>query len=57
VRSEAGRHEYIFDAAQIKVAALLEQASAQTQVLDVETRRAPIDDVIADIYEKWQGKR
>ena len=26
----------------------------QAQVLDVETHRAPIDDVIADIYETWQ---
>jgi ABC-2 type transport system ATP-binding protein len=55
VRSEATRHEYAFDAARVRVAALLAQASAQVQVLDVETRRAPIDDIIADVYEKWQG--
>ncbi|HLK60090.1 MAG TPA: ATP-binding cassette domain-containing protein [Chthonomonadaceae bacterium] len=55
VRSEAGRHEYTFHAAQTPIALLLEQASVQTEVLDVETHRAPIDDVIADIYEKWQG--
>jgi len=54
VRSEAGRHEYTFDATQIKIAALLEQAAGQTQVLDVETHRAPIDEVIADIYRQWQ---
>ena len=54
VRSEAGRHEYVFDASQVKIADLLAQASAQAEVLDVETHRAPIDDVIADIYEKWQ---
>jgi ABC-2 type transport system ATP-binding protein len=54
VRSEAGRHEYTFDAARTKIAALLEQAAAQTQVLDVETHRAPIDEVIADIYRQWQ---
>jgi ABC-2 type transport system ATP-binding protein len=52
--SEAGRHEYVFDASQVRIAALLDQAAAQTQVLDVETHRAPIDEVIADIYEKWQ---
>ena len=39
--SEAGRHEYTFDAAQISVADLLAQASAQTRILDMETRRAP----------------
>jgi ABC-2 type transport system ATP-binding protein len=54
VRSEAGRHEYIFDAAQTRIAMLLEQAASQTQVLDVETHRAPIDEVIADIYRQWQ---
>ncbi len=55
VRSEAGRHEYVFDGTQVRVAELLAQASAQVQVLDVETHRAPIDDVIADVYERWQG--
>jgi hypothetical protein len=32
----------------------LAQATAQTHIVDVETHRAPIDDVIADIYERWQ---
>jgi ABC-2 type transport system ATP-binding protein len=54
VKSEENRHEYVFDAGRVNISALLEQAAAQTQVLDVETHRAPIDDVIADIYEKWQ---
>jgi ABC-2 type transport system ATP-binding protein len=54
VSSETGRHEYLFDASSVRIAALLEQASAQTLVLDVETHRAPIEEVIADIYEKWQ---
>jgi ABC-2 type transport system ATP-binding protein len=57
IRSEAGRHEYAFDASHVALADLLEQAAAQTQVRDVETHRAPIDDVIADIYERWQGDR
>jgi ABC-2 type transport system ATP-binding protein len=52
--STAGRHEYVFDAAHVTVAALLDQAARQTQILDVETHRLPIDDVIADIYEQWQ---
>ena len=56
IGSEAGRHEYAFDASRVKIAELLEQAAAQAQILDVETHRAPIDDVIADIYEKWQEK-
>lgn len=52
LRSEAGQHEYVFDAARVSIVALLEQA-AQARVLDVETRQVPIDDVIADIYERW----
>lgn len=54
VASAAGRHEYVFDATRTRIAALLEQAAGQTQVLDVETHRAPIDEVIADIYRQWQ---
>ena len=52
--SADGRHEYVFDAAQVGLPALLAQAAAQTVIVDVETHRAPIDDVIADIYQRWQ---
>ena len=54
VRSESGRHEYQFDASKATITDLLEQAAAQAEVLDVETHRADIDDVIADIYRRWQ---
>jgi ABC-2 type transport system ATP-binding protein len=54
IRSDAGRHEYQFDATMRKLADLLDQAAAQTEVLDVETHRAPIDQVVADLYEHWQ---
>lgn len=57
ITTENGRHEYTFDAARYTVADLLAQASEQTRVLDVETHRPPIDDVIADIYERWQRHR
>ncbi len=53
VGSAAGRHEYTFDASRVKLADLLAQASAQTEVHDVETHRAPIDDVVADLYQRW----
>jgi ABC-2 type transport system ATP-binding protein len=56
VHSAACRHEYVFDAARTKIADLLAQAGEQAQVLDVETHRVPIDDVIADIYQHWQGE-
>jgi ABC-2 type transport system ATP-binding protein len=53
IRTEPGRHEYAFDAARFKLSDLLEQAAAQCEVLDVETHRAPIDEVVADLYEHW----
>ncbi len=57
VQSETGRHEYKFDGAKASISDLLDQAAAQATVLDVETHRPPIDDVIAGIYEKWQAER
>jgi ABC-2 type transport system ATP-binding protein len=56
LKSEANRHEYAFDAAHVGIAALLQEAATQTRLIDVETHRAQIDDVIADIYERWQKK-
>jgi ABC-2 type transport system ATP-binding protein len=54
--SERSRHEYAFDPSRVKLAELLEEASAQTNVVDVETHRPPIDEVVADLYERWQGE-
>ena len=51
---ENGRHEYVYDATKVRLSDLLEQAAAQTQILDVETHRAPIDELVADLYERWQ---
>ena len=56
VQSEDCRHSYLFDAKQVGIAALLDQAAAQAQIVDVETHRADIDDVIAHIYERWQAE-
>ena len=54
LQTEAGWHEYVFDAEQVKLPVLLAEASAQASVLDAETHRAPIDEVIADIYAEWE---
>ena len=56
IQSDGSRHEYVFDASQVAISTLLDQASAQTRILDVETHRVPIDDVVADIYETWQRR-
>lgn len=53
LESSGGRHDYSFDAAVVSITELLAAAGGQAQILDVETHRVPIDDVIADIYERW----
>jgi ABC-2 type transport system ATP-binding protein len=55
VGSAAGRHTYVYDPAATDVARLLAAASAVTEVLDVETHRPDIDDVVADLYASWRG--
>lgn len=55
IRSEGNRHEYTFDASIARIPDLLEQAAQTTSILDVETHQAPIDDIIADLYEKWKA--
>jgi ABC-2 type transport system ATP-binding protein len=56
VASAGCSHEYVFDAAQAGIGDLLARAAAQTTLIDVETHRAPIDDIIADIYVRWQNR-
>lgn len=53
ILSEDERHEYTYDARQVTVAQLLAEAASQVEIVDVETHRAEIDDVIADIFEGW----
>ena len=53
--SDGNRHRYTFDAARTPITTLLQQASAQTVIHDVETHRSRIDDVIADIYQDWNA--
>jgi ABC-2 type transport system ATP-binding protein len=56
VHSADGRHEYAFDAARVRVADLLATVASQTSVLDVELHRAPIEEVVAELYEKWKDE-
>ncbi len=56
VSSADGQHEYAFDAAQVPIADLLAEASSLVPVLDVETHRDSIDEVVADLYESWLAR-
>ncbi len=53
-QSAGNRHEYVFDAGAIGLAVLLDRAACQCEIIDVETHRPPIDEVVADLYERWQ---
>ncbi len=52
--SNGNTFEYAFNSAQVNVVQLLNEAGNQVELVDVETSRADIDEVIADIYESWQ---
>jgi ABC-2 type transport system ATP-binding protein len=53
--SEGMRHEYAFDATATPIPQLLAAAAVRAHLVDVETHRAPIEDVIADLYRDWRG--
>ena len=51
-----GIDEFFNSLARQPIPTLLDEAAEQTTIRDVETHRAPIDDVIADMYEDWDGE-
>jgi ABC-2 type transport system ATP-binding protein len=53
--SEGRRHEYAFDATATAIPRLLAAAAERAHLVDVETHRAPIEDVVADLYRDWRG--
>jgi len=48
-------HEYAFDANSIPVPAMLAEISTLRGVVDMETRKAPIERVIAGLYRQWRA--
>jgi ABC-2 type transport system ATP-binding protein len=53
--SEGMHHEYVFDATAIPIPRLLAAAAELARLVDVETHRASIEDVIADLYRDWRS--
>jgi viologen exporter family transport system ATP-binding protein len=53
--TEGMRHSYAFDATATPIPQLLAAAAERANLVDVETHRAPIEDVIADLYRDWRG--
>jgi ABC-2 type transport system ATP-binding protein len=52
--SEGRRHAYAFDATATPIPRLLAAAAGCARLVDVETHRAPIEDVVADLYRDWR---
>ena len=55
VSREGDRHCYEYDAGTVPIAALLRSLADIPGVTDVETGRAPIEAVIAELYRSWTG--
>ena len=52
-----GVYEYEFDQTVIAITSVLSEISGMKGVTDVEIRKAPIEEVISDLYIKWRGVR
>ncbi|MDD3242508.1 MAG: ATP-binding cassette domain-containing protein [Eubacteriales bacterium] len=52
--SEGERHTYLFDHQALSTSNLLQAIGQLPQVTDVELGRAPIEQVIAGLYQKWK---
>ncbi len=57
VSSDGYSHEFEFDAAKTPVAKALAEIAAMPGIVDMEIRKAPIEEVIAGLYRKWAGTR
>lgn len=55
VSMEGGRYTYEYDAEKTPASALLRSVADVPGVSDVETSRAPIEAVIAELYARWEG--
>lgn len=55
VTSSSGRHTYLYEPAVRDLPSLLAEAADQADLVDVETHRPDIDEVVADLYEQWRG--
>jgi ABC-2 type transport system ATP-binding protein len=53
IGSQGARHEYEFDSSRVSLPSLLEDAARQSTIVDVETHRPPIDQVVAELYGQW----
>lgn len=54
IGSEDGKHSYKFDKEKIKINDIFKKLSQYTEIVDTEIIKAPIEDIIADLYNSWK---
>ena len=54
IGSEDGKHSYKFDKEKIKINDIFKKLSQYTEIVDIEIIKAPIQDIIADLYNSWK---
>jgi ABC-2 type transport system ATP-binding protein len=54
IGSEEGKHSYKFDKEKIKINDIFKKLSQYTEIVDIEIIKAPIEDIIADLYNSWK---
>ena len=50
-----GVFEFEVDLSSLSIKGLLERLSQAEGIMDVEIRKAPIEQVIAQLYQRWKG--
>lgn len=54
ISSSGSIHEYEFDSLRFPVKDMLKEVSGIYDIVDIETRKAPIEQVISELYIKWK---
>lgn len=54
LRSENGIHEYEFDRTKMEIHQILGMLASFEQIKDVEIKKAPIEDIVANLYMSWK---
>ena len=55
LKSEQGIHEYEFDRQKLEIHEVLGMLAGFSQIQDVEIKKAPIEDVVAELYLSWKA--
>lgn len=54
LKTDSGIHEYEFDRSILGIHKVMELLSGFPQILDMEIKKAPIEDVVANLYLSWR---